>query len=96
MFTTTKESSSNGIHSGISEALKSNKRENNNPAQEVGEDVSNSISEGAHKVSSFFKSASSDACSAAKNLSNRIEDNPKQSALISLCAGFLLGALVRR
>ncbi len=92
MFTATKENPANDF----SNAVKGTKKDAYNAAYEAGEGVRDAANEGVRKVRKLISSATDEACSVAKNLNTQIEGNPKQAALISLCAGFLLGALIRR
>jgi ElaB/YqjD/DUF883 family membrane-anchored ribosome-binding protein len=94
MFTATKDNPANA--NDLGDAASRAKKDTYRAAYQAGEGIRDVANQSARKVRNFFSSATDEAQNAAKNLNDRIEDNPKQAVLVSLCAGFLLGALVRR
>ena len=62
----------------------------------VKDDLSVAANQAGRKVRNFFDCASDEISQASDSVTKQVRDNPIQSSLIALGAGFILGALFRR
>ncbi len=62
----------------------------------VQNDLSKAANQAGKKVRSFFSNATDELTHAGETVTTQVRNNPVQSSLIALGAGFILGALFRR
>ena len=80
----------------VKNAASNIRNETVNTAYGVKDDLAGAANKAGRKVRNFFTSASDEICHASDSVTMQVRENPVQSSLIALGAGFILGALFRR
>ena len=95
MFTATSKDAA-GAANDLKSAARNVKDDAKNTAYDVYDDLSSAANRTGRKVRGFIDSAGSELSHATDTVTTQIKENPVQSSLLALAAGFFLGSILRR